>query len=242
MKKITLSVAALALSFSLSAQTAEEIIDTYLEKVGGKEKLLKLTSLKMEGEANTNGMEFPLTILMKGKDHYKSYVSFQGMEIVQPASYDGEEVWNTNPMTMQNEIMEGEAAEAVKKEAQDFPDPFLTYAENGYEMELGEETEVNGESCHKITLVKPDQTIQGMEVSGRTEFFISKDSGLVLKKSQSSAMGTLETILSDYQEVNGLMFPFLMETKIGGNVVSSVKIKNIETNVPIDDMLFSFPE
>ncbi|WP_304234575.1 hypothetical protein [Jiulongibacter sediminis] len=242
MKNIVLSFTLMAISFNLSAQTAEEIVANYIEKIGGKENLEKLQSIKMEGDANTNGMEFPLTILLKGKDHYKSFVSFQGMEIVQPASYDGEEVWNTNPMTMQNEIMEGDAAEAVKKEAQDFPDALLTYNENGYELELGDEAEVEGEACYKVTLVKPDQTIQGMEVSGRTDFYIGKDSGLVLKKAQNSGMGPLETILSDYQEVNGILFPFLMETKMGGNVVSSVNIKSIETNIPIDDTLFSFPE
>jgi outer membrane lipoprotein-sorting protein len=242
MKKILLSLTAMTFSLCLSAQTAEEIVENYLDKIGGKENLQKLESIKKEGIANTNGMEFPITILAKGKDHFKSFINFQGMEIVQPASYDGNEVWNTNPMTMQNERMPEEASEAVKKEALDFPDPLLAYDENGYKLELGEEADLDGEACFIVTLVKPDQVIQGMEVSGRTDFFISKDSGLVLKKSQNSGMGPIEMVLGDYQEVNGILFPFLMETKMGGNTISSVTFKSIETNIPIDDILFRFPE
>ncbi|MGR3809827.1 hypothetical protein [Jiulongibacter sp. NS-SX5] len=242
MKRVLISFALMAITFGVSAQTAEEIIASYIQKMGGSEKLDNLTSVRMEGTANTNGMEFPMTILLKGKDHYKSFVSFQGMDIVQPASYDGTDVWNTNPMTMQNEMLTGEAADAIKSETADFPDAFYTYKDNGYEIEKGEDEEVNGVPCYTITLVKPDQTINGMEVSGRTEFKIDKSNYQIIQKQQNSAMGALITVLSDHKSVNGITYPFKMETKLGGNVVSSVEFKTIETNIQIDDMLFSFPD
>ena len=55
-------------------------------------------------------------------------------------------------------------------------------------------------------------------------------------------MGNLETLLSDYRNIDGIMYPFKMETKIGGNVVSSVIMDSVEINVPIDDSLFTFPD
>ncbi len=243
MKKIvTLIFTFTLLAPELSAQTATDVIDLYLGKVGGAEKLAQIKSIKMTGNASSQGMEFPITILAKGKDKYKSFVSFQGMDIVQPAAYDGKDVWNTNVMTMQNEILQADAADAIIREAKDFPDPFLTYQENGYGLELGADADVNGVACYLLTLVKPDLQVMGQSLSGKTRFYVSKESGLVIRKVQSSQMGDLNTILSDYREINGVMFPFKMQSEINGTVVSSVEIKDIEVNTPIDNLLFSFPD
>ncbi len=242
MKKIALILLSGLSSISAFSQSAEEIVAKYIAKNGGKENMEKLKTVKMTGLANSNGMEFPMTILMKGKSKFKSFVTFQGMDIVQPASYDGNEVWNTNVMTMKNEILEGEAAESIKREALDFPDPFLTYSENGYEIELEGEKEIDGVSYIKLNLIKPDQTIMGQEVSGMTEFLLDPKTYFIVSKTQNSPMGSLETLLSDYRNIDGIMYPFKMETKIGGNVVSSVIMDSVEINVPIDDSLFTFPD
>ncbi|MFT5885856.1 MAG: zinc protease [Arcticibacterium sp.] len=242
MKKLAIIISFLIFSIVSYAQTAEEVIESYIGAVGGEANLLAIKSVKMSGQANASGMEFPMVILQKGKTQFKSYISFQGMDIVQPAAYDGEEVWSTNFMNMQNEVMEGEAAEAVKREAKDFPDPLLEYAKNGYSVELGEDATIDGLAHYSLSLVKPDQTIEGQEISGVTTFIIDKESHLVVQRIQKNAMGTIKTLMSNYSKVNDVLFPHTMKTEINGNMMSEVEIKSIEVNIPMDDLQFSFPD
>lgn len=242
MQKLTSVLLILFSSIISSAQTAEEVIDDYINAVGGEASLRAINSVKMTGQANANGMEFPMVILQKGKTKFKSYISFQGMDIVQPAAYDGEEVWSTNFMNMQNEVMEGEAAEAVKREAQDFPDPLLEYTKNGYSVELGEDVELDGILHFSLALIKPDQTVEGQEISGITTYIMDKESHLIVQRIQNNAMGIIKTHISNYQNVNDVLFPYNMKTEINENVMSEVEMQSIEVNFPMDDLLFSFPD
>jgi len=56
LKTLTLLFAAILCSLSSSAQTADEIIGKYIQAVGGKDKLTKITSLYTESTVDIMGM------------------------------------------------------------------------------------------------------------------------------------------------------------------------------------------
>ena len=47
--------------------------------------------------------------------------------------------------------------------------------------------------------------------------------------------------MSDYQEVNGLFFPFTVTQKVNGQEMFSMTMEKIEMNVAIDNKEFAFP-
>ena len=243
MKKTILALL-ISFSFAISsqAQSAKEIVDAYLNAIGGKAKLNALTSIKITGNVDANGMQFPIVIIQKGKAKFKSYISFQGLDIVQPAATDGKVVWSTSITTMQNEIMEGEAADAVKREAKDFPEALLTYPQNGYIIELGESEKIDGKECHVVSLIKPDQVIEGQKISGVTKFIFDKETQLIIQKVQNNAMVEIKTFIGDYKSVKGVLFPYSLKTEINGNLVSDVEMETYETNIKIDDLVFIMPK
>ncbi|WP_323825109.1 hypothetical protein, partial [Pseudomonas aeruginosa] len=60
MKKLFLSASLLlALGFSVSAQTADEIIAKYITAIGGADKWRQIKSLKVEGQAEVQGLAIP---------------------------------------------------------------------------------------------------------------------------------------------------------------------------------------
>jgi hypothetical protein len=63
------------------AQTADEIINTYIKNIGGAEKFKSLTGTKMEMNVNYQGMEIPVELvqLRDGKMYLK--VNFQGQQL-----------------------------------------------------------------------------------------------------------------------------------------------------------------
>jgi hypothetical protein len=73
---------------------------------------------------------------------------------------------------MQNEIMDGEATAAIKREAKDFPEALFTYSQNGYSIdEVGKIEKVGGKESNVVSLIKSDQIIEGKEINGITKSF-----------------------------------------------------------------------
>jgi outer membrane lipoprotein-sorting protein len=167
MKKLFLLVSTLVftLSFvSVQAQTADEIINKYIETIGGKEKLATLNGVKMEMVANYQGMEIPVEVTSTKDGKMLVKINLMGKEMTQVA-FDGTTGWSTNGMTMKAEKMDSETLDNMKKTAgKDFPDPFLNYKDKGYSAEyVGKETK-EGTECHKVKLTKLPQTINGEKV------------------------------------------------------------------------------
>jgi hypothetical protein len=87
-------------------------------------------------------------------------------------------------------------------EAQAYVFPELHYEELGYKLEHKGIEDVNGEEANALVIT----TENGME----TMEYYSIDSGLKLRTSSSS---TGEINFSDYQEVDGVMFPMTLTIK-----------------------------
>jgi outer membrane lipoprotein-sorting protein len=231
--------------FSTQAQTADEVIDKYFTALGGKEKFASLKSVKMVGKGKQQGMEFPLTAYQKAPNLNFQSISFQGKEIVVSA-FDGKESWKTNFMTMKAEKGEAEDSENAAK-SQDFPDAFFNYKEKGYSIALEGEETVDGVACHKIKLTKKPIKVDGKEENDVSYYFFDKENGVQIMQRMTVQKGpgkgtVIETFSSDYQEVNGIFFPFSVSQKVAGNEVFTLVMEKIELNVEINDSIFSFPK
>ena len=128
MKTLKLCIAILAMTFvaPLSAQTADEILDTYFENIGGLEKLKSVEGMKMVAKINQQGMEIPLEVLQLSDGRQMTTINFQGKEIKQGV-FDGETLWSHNFMTMKAEKSDAEATANFKLNSNDFPDSFIDY-------------------------------------------------------------------------------------------------------------------
>lgn len=223
------------------AQTADEIINTYIKNIGGAEKFKRLTGTKMEMTVNYQGMEIPVELvqLKDGKMYVK--VNFQGQEVTQMA-FDGTTAWSTNFMTMKAEKMESEMVENIKQEAGDYPDPLIDYKAKGYAAEyLGKETK-EGTECYKVKLTKKPQLVDGQKVDNIVFYYFDTENNVpILTESEvksGPAKGQLSvSTMSDYQEVDGMYFPFSMNQ--GGQ---PMKIKKVTLNPTVDPSAFAFKE
>ena len=65
MQKLQAGILAITLLLSIQtikAQTAEEVVNKNIEAMGGKEKLLSIKTIKMEGAMNSMGQEVAIEI------------------------------------------------------------------------------------------------------------------------------------------------------------------------------------
>ncbi|RDK85261.1 outer membrane lipoprotein-sorting protein [Marinirhabdus gelatinilytica] len=222
--------------------TADEIIDAYFENTGGQDNWEDIESLRYTGTANVQGMEFPWIMTMTEDGKQALVIDFQGQKITQYA-YDGETMWTTNFMTQEAEKADAETSDNMKKASKkNFISPLLNYKDKGYEVELiGNET-IEGTDTYKIKLTEDPIMVDGVETPKISYYFFEKENMVPIAietevKQGPMAGQKIQDSMSDYQEVDGLYFPFSMTQ--GGQ---AMQVTKIEVNPEIDDAVFAFPE
>lgn len=232
-------------SNTLTAQTAEEIIATYLETIGGEENWKNLKGISMEAKMKMQGMELPISIISMADGKQYSEIDIQGKKIKQGV-FDGEGMWSVNFMTGKPEPMEAEAVENFKKnEAKEFPDPFIDYKKKGYKAELIGDEAMDGTLCHLIKLTKNPIMKNGVEEQVVSIYYF--DTETMVPIAQEAVSGSMMqgppggadkmiTKVSDYDEVDGLFFPFTITMPQGEMVIEKITL-----NPEISDEDFKMP-
>jgi hypothetical protein len=243
MKTIKLSIIAFlfsTVSTSVFAQSADEVISKYFKTIGGIEKLKPLKGVKMEMSVNNQGMEIPIEMvqLTGGKMYVKVFL--QGKEITQMAS-DGKTMWNFNFMTMKAEKTDAETTANALLSNNDFPDALLDYKAKGYAAEfVGKETK-EGTECFKVKFTKKPVTVDGVKMDDISYYYFDTENYLAIATETEIKQGPMKgqksvSTMSDYQEVDGVFFPFAMN--MGGQ---DMKVKKVTLNPTVADSAFAFP-
>lgn len=225
----------------MSAQTADEILQNYFENTGGAEAWSKLKGAKMIGSANAQGMEIPIEMYQMADGKQLLKINIQGQEMTQYA-FDGETMWTTNFMTMLPEKSDAEATENMKKNVGDFPSPFLNYKDKGYTVEyLGKETK-EGTETFKLKLTMKPVMVDGKEEPNVSFFYFDTENYVPIMSESPIPSGPAkgqmaESNFSDYQEVDGLYFPFSISMQGQG-----ITMKEIVLNPEVEATFFAFPE
>jgi hypothetical protein len=237
----TLTLAA-ALLFAVSMQAADLTVDEVLAKnteaKGGLEKMRAVKSMKFTGKMSFGPMEAPFVMTKKRPEQMKVDFTIQGMTATQ--AYDGTNGWAVMPFMGKKdaEAMSGDDLKSAKEQA-DFDGPFIDYAKKGNTVELLGKADVEGTSAYKVKLVTKDGTESVVFVDAESFLEIKIESK---RKVQGQDVET-ETIIGNYQEVDGMLFPFSIESKAkgmpGGQVIT---IEKVELNAAVEDAAFKMPE
>ena len=246
MLKRILVLITLVCSYSINAQTVDEIISNYFENTGGVENWEKIEGVKMSAKVNQGGMEIPIEIVQLKSGKMMTTINFQGQSIKQGV-FDGEVLWSTNFMTQKAEKSDEEAINMVKNEMNQFPDPFLNYKEKGFTAELmGTET-VDGAETFKIKLTTTPNIIEGKEVPSVSYYFFDNENFVPIQVQEEIMEGpgkgmVSEVKMSDYQEAGGVYMPYSMTQGVKGQPGAPITMDSIEINPTVDDSEFAFPE
>ena len=248
MKTIKLLFIAFTICFTsqINAQTADEIIANYFENTGGVENWEKVEGIKMIAKINQGGMEIPIEITQLKGGNQMTVINFQG-KVMKQGVFNGVDLWGTNFMTQKAEKSSKEATDNIKLEMNDFPDPFLNYKEKGYTVELlGDET-IDGAETFKIKLVKEPVTVDGKQEENVSFYYFDKENFVPIAVHNEIKTGQMkgqisESKFSDYQEVDGIYFPFSLTQGLKGQPGQGITMDKIELNPTINSVEFDFPE
>lgn len=211
------------------AQTVEDIVDRYIAAMGGKEKLLSLKTIKMEGTMNTQGVDVTIT-------NTKSHLTGMRLdfEVMGTSNYQivnttkGSSFWPVRGKDAPEDMEDAQYKSAINQ--LDIQGALVDFKEKGNQIEmLGKETEA-GSEVNKLKVTYRNGVT--------STFFMDAKSGRLLKTEGKLNMNGQEmeivTSYSDYrQNADGFWFAYSVTTQQG-----EIKYDKISTNIPVDDNLF----
>lgn len=204
--------------------TPQKVIDEYIEAIGGEQKLKAADDLKMEMSMSVQGMSMQVASYQKKPNKMYQETIMNG-DVVSMQVFDGEQGKMKSPQGEQK--LEGESLAQLKEGATMFPE--LTYGDDT-ELELEGVETVDGKDAYKMIVTKPSGT--------STTFYYGVDDGLKYKEVTQSPQGSTSTIYSDYEKVDGILFPMQMEQSMGPQSFD-IEVESIEVNAGISDDRFA---
>jgi outer membrane lipoprotein-sorting protein len=238
-RKLCLAIVVLvAMVPGLLAQTVDEIIAKNIQARGGAERLKSVKSIKTTATiAMGPGMEAPGVMIQKRPKMAHLEFTIQGLTAVQ--GYDGKNAWEIMPFMGKKdpELMSADEAKEMEENA-DFDGPLMDYKDKGNQVELLGKEKVEGTDAYKLKVSLKNGDVQTV--------YIDADSFLSIKEeTKRTVRGTdrdIESSIGDYKEVDGIIFPFAIESGVkGGTDKEKITVSKIELNVPVDDSIFKMP-
>jgi len=235
MSKIFSVLLVFVLALGSYAQTLDEIITKCLE-VAGQDKLSKVESMTIKAKILQGGIEIPMVMYQKRPDKYRSDATFQSMSIREV--YDGTNGYMMNPFmgTKDPVPLNAEQLERLKDQAE-LDNIFLTYKRLNYQLEYTGTEDMEGMQVLVLKLSKPNGDV--------SRIFIDPENFVVLKiVSKLMIQGTereVESYPSNYKYIEGILFPFSYEQKMGGQTIMQMNFESFELNSNPPDSLFVVP-
>jgi outer membrane lipoprotein-sorting protein len=240
--RLALAVAALSFCFPLAlpAQTADDVINAYLKARGGVAKIKAVQTERVTGTITfAPGVEGPFFVERKRPLKMHMEITVNGQSLIRV--YDGKSSgWIYNPFAPNASVTAMSPADlaGIADEA-DFEGPFVDYKAKGNQLEYVDKEQIDGKIVSKLKLT----TRQG-DVS---YFFFNASTGLIMKWQGTRKVNDKEvpweTYFRDFREVDGLKYPFLVESAAAdSDQIQKITATKIETNIPLDDSLFAKPK
>jgi hypothetical protein len=231
-------VAVLCLSVFAGAQTAEELVNKYIQAKGGIDKIRSAKTRRMTGRVKgTRGRVAVFRQTNMRPDLVRQTFTMQGMTAVQ--AYDGATGWQTQPFRGRKdpELM-GEDTLRDLLLASDFDGPLVDHAVKGNKIEYLGHDLVDGDDALRLRV-----TLKNSDI---LYYYLDPDTYLEIRKEiQQFVRGSVRERVVDvgsYKPVDGVMYPFSISEGPRNNPGAQITtIERIEVNIALPDSDFALP-
>jgi photosynthetic reaction center cytochrome c subunit len=210
---------------------ADQLLDKYLQAVGGAAAIEKITSRVMKGAITFGDRNVPIDIY--SKDPYKRISFTHTPDGDSVTAFDGHEGWLGFPKRPARE-MHGSEIDAAAMDAD------LHFA--GHLKGMLSEAQVRG--TEKIGDHEAYLVIGKREGKPPLRLYFDKQSGLLVRlvRYGETPLGRMPTQIdyADYREAGGVKVPFRWTlARPGGRF--TIQVSEVKENVPVDDSKFTKP-
>jgi hypothetical protein len=218
----------------IKAQTAGEIVNKYVDAIGGKDKLEQIKTVYITNTTQAMGNEGPSTTqIINGKAFRLDY-EINGQKSTQV--YTDKGGWQINP------FMGATTAQPLPEEMYKqskgqlyFTGPLYNYGAKGNKVELlGKEG-----NAYKLKVSNTD-SVETIAYIDAATYYLTKITR------QTNFMGQsmeLTVSFSNFKKTDfGITIPFTTDISYGGQFTITNNVTKIEFNKPIDPAIFEMPK
>lgn len=211
--------------------TSDQILDKYIQAVGGAEALQKVSSRVEKGTINFGGRQFPAEIFAKAPDKRFSLVHGANGDSI--TAYDGHTGWLGNGDRPPQEMSEAESnafkLDADFRLATDLKQIFT-------QLRVGRPDKVADKEANQLIGIRQGQP--------PVRLFFDAQSGLLVRmvRYAETPLGRNPTQVdyADYRDAGGVKIPYQWTVaRPAGRF--TIKVDQVQQNVPIDDAKFAKP-
>jgi len=219
-----------------NAPSVDQILDRYVQAVGGKEAIQKVTSRDMKGtlDNSDDGTTSPAEVFTKAPNKYLEVVKLgDAGEALQ--GWNGETGWGKDPDSGLHDTEKAEQI-AAKRDYDFYRE--IRLKELFPKMALSGKTKVDDRDAYIIEATSPD---------GATEkWYFDAESGLLVRRdfervTIDDGIVLYEMDYDDYKDVDGLKLPHTVYRKTPDYTLT-YRFTEIKQNVPVEDTKFNKPE
>ncbi|RPJ60173.1 MAG: hypothetical protein EHM23_11300 [Acidobacteria bacterium] len=219
---------------SESLPTVDQVLDKYVEALGGKAAIEKGTSRVGKGtfEIPEFGATGTITLFAKAPNKTAVVVDIPGFGMVKQG-FDGTVAWDDSPQSGLTE-RSGAALATAKRDATFYRELQLKNIYKQWEVKGKQKL---GEQDVYMLTATPEE--------GATEtWYFDAGTGLVarvdMEREGPQGTGVVQASMKDYRDVEGVKTPFRIEQVLPGMTII-IKFDEVKQNVEINDSQFTKP-
>jgi hypothetical protein len=214
--------------------SADQIIEKYVQAIGGKAAIEKLTSRVSKGSFDLPAMGASGTaeVYEKAPNKTLSIINITGFGVVQEG-FDGKVAWSQDPQQGLREKSGAELAAATldaeffrpTKVKQLFP-----------KLNVKGKDKVGDSEVYVVEATPANSSMETWYFDTQTGFLVRQD----VERESPMGKQAIQVFLSNYKEVDGVKLPFMLH-QVTPQFTFDIKLDEIKHNVAIDDAKFVKP-
>ena len=206
--------------------------------MGGADKWKAVKAMEMNNKFTVQGMDIASkTVIVSGKS-LRTDISVMGQEII--SAIDGETGWAQQPAMMggtgEPEDMPGAMIKESRKQVY-LGGSLMNYKENGSTIELVGKEKLEGVDVYHLKLTEKAGDITNLFVS-TSNYYVLKSAG---KRNIQGKEVDAEVNFSNFKQIEGLTFPYTMETASPMGGMMTIETDSIKLNPKVDESIFKKP-
>ena len=202
--------------------TAHDVLEKYIEAIGGKEKLSEVTSYAIKAEADMQGTKLNLEIMKTSKNQFMQDIKVMGNSMSKQV-VDGAKGYMV--VQGQRKDLSEEEVKKIKEESVPFPELDLLLMDVTLE---GVEV-IDGKKTYKIKLSDEKTSFYDIETALKVRDEVNIEAN-------GQPMNTTFDY-GDYKDVAGIKFPFTLTQTMGQQSFDFI-IQEIKVNEGVSDVDF----
>jgi outer membrane lipoprotein-sorting protein len=221
---------------ALAQPSADQVLDKYIQAIGGQAAYEKVTTRAMKGsvEIPDDNVTGTAQLIAKAPDRFRLTMDIPGYGLVETV-VQGDQGWEKNPDS---------GVHAMSRTDLDFAKRDHTFYRETRLKELY--PKMGSPTADKLN-DRAVYVIEATPASGPAEkMYFDAETGLLLKHdfervTLEDGIVQYEVLYSDYRDVDGLNLPATIEQRSPDSTMI-LKFTEIQNNAPVEDAAFAKPE